>query len=115
MFHQRLVQDLLAFGVSKVSLKLPVPTKPDIRLRQMCLEAILLVATNSGQWPNAQRQNCRELAKNQEIGMICIGDHLQSETMVFPINFCMRPARFPLNQSKVSGNCNGEHTKLAPE
>lgn len=55
LFHQRLVQDLLAFGVSKVSLKkLPVPTKPDIRyirLRQMCLEAILLVATNSGQWP----------------------------------------------------------------
>ena len=88
MFHQRLVQDLLAFGVFKVSLKkLPVPTRPDIRLRQMCLEAILLVATNSGQWPNAQRQNCRELAKKQEIGMICIRDNLQSETMVFPINF----------------------------
>lgn len=35
----------------------------------------------------AQRQNCRELAKKQEIGMICIRDNLQSETMVFPINF----------------------------
>ena len=89
LFHQRLVQDLLAFGVSRV----PKSCKDASAQTSGCDRCVW---RQSCWWPPTQgtgqvhkeRQHCRELKKKQEIFEIRMNrrDNLQSETMVFPIN-----------------------------